>query len=365
MSDRDIRHSLYGALNHILSINHTCLRVARQDTSSFGEARTYTRDDIFNRSAGEKWVSAKLNDLARVRNSQFSEVFDAIASQRQNLKVINKELEKSKIYLLTIFNIWFEKNKKFEEVFDGYVCIDPDFKKMIKGYETSTAYFIEDEAIVHLLGAYDTYLDILSKSATLTSFTEIIEAAEGEFTQFGKPKFNGISTNKNLTVMHEPEIEKLEKMASETLSQIDLKIKELNKKLIMLSRKVKKRKLSNEERTSIINEGNNTKLEIFDTNILRNIAEELSDFIHEFRLRFESSCKDFNDSALSNIVEGFMDFISGVDNSNKPKRSETHIYVHALELNYIKYLLELLSSPYAKDFDKTETKSKQPGDSNN
>ena len=365
MIDKEVRTGLYSALNYLLTLNHTCLKVAKQDPT-LGEVRTYTRDDIFNRSADDRWVSRKLEDISRMRNAAIESISASLVDQKENLQIIESELEKSKEYLITIFNIWFETDKKFEEVFDGFLCLDPQFHEMVKKFETSAVLQVPDEAVVHLLDAYTTYMDIYGKKCALTTFSEITDAISDDFTYYGRPSNKGVSSNKNLVVLKEHHLTHFETRAKEIIKDIDHATREENKKYIMLCRKYKKRNLPNEEKESYKYEAAVSENNLYTLNIKRNIAEELLGFVCELKERFESACTDVKLSMLSNIIEGVMDYISGVDTSNKPKREDTYIYAHTCEINYIKYLLDLIDLSFEKDFiPQKQQPTKQPGDGNN
>ena len=115
MTDMTIaRNGLYDALNKLFSINYTCLRVSSQETPP--EAKTYYRNDIFNQSSGDRWVSAKLRDVSFNRNSLISGLVDALTEQGQNIEIIENELQKAKNALLMVYNIWYEQDKKFNDV---------------------------------------------------------------------------------------------------------------------------------------------------------------------------------------------------------------------------------------------------------
>ena len=93
MIDKEVRTGLYSALNYLLTLNHTCLKVAKQDPT-LGEVRTYTRDDIFNRSADDRWVSRKLEDISRMRNAAIESISASLVDQRENLQIIESELDR-------------------------------------------------------------------------------------------------------------------------------------------------------------------------------------------------------------------------------------------------------------------------------
>lgn len=346
MNNANIRNNLYHSLNYLLSINYTCLRISSQDTPP-ATSGVFSGSDVFNRSMSEKWVSRKLEDVSRMRNSMVNGVIESIGDQQENLTILNNELQKSKDYLLKIYNIWYECDKKFEEVFDGFCCLDPEFKKLIKAYETHAAFVTTEQSIAYLMDAYNNYMSMLERYSTLVAFQEITDAISKEFTNFGRPSiFYSKNNNPNLETLAINDIEEIVTNSKIPLKNIEKEIKETNKEIILLYKKYKKRKVSDDMKKEIKSSVSNLKTKLFDLNVKHNIASELIDMSKQLKLRLESASSDVKLSALNNIVEGIMDFISGVDNSRKPNKSNISVYVHKLELNYIKYLHNLLDSSF-------------------
>lgn len=347
MENQSPRSGLYGALNKLFSLNHTCLRLSKQDTPP--EVRTYGRNEIFNKSSGERWVSRKLEDISSIRNSLISGLSETIVDQTENIKLIEEELAKAKTALTMVYNIWFEKDKKFEEIFDGFVCKDPEFAEMIHFFETHEAFYTEDEALIKIAQIYSNYIDLQTKSSALKTFQEIAETLFYDFNDYGRPNFyNGKPTNPNITSISKKEIEEFEKEAKGYLSRVEGQARIVNKKALMLQRKLKSKRLKGEERSTVEQEHAVEILQLRNLNIIYNIATELVDFANQFKLRIEAANQDLNPTWLGNFCENLVDFLTGATSVERPVLDS--VYAHKSEFNYIKYLKMLL-----KDFSSPES----------
>lgn len=342
------RDGLYGALNKLFSLNFTCLRLSKQDTPKT-EARTYSRDEIFGRSSGDRWVSRKLEDISNIRNSLISGLSETIVDQTENIKLIEEELAKAKTALLMVYNIWFEKNKKFEEVFDGFVCKDPEFAEMIHFFETHESFYTEEPAIIQIAQIYSNYIDLQTKSSALKTFQEIAETLFQDFNSYGRPNFyHGKPTNPNILAISKKQIEEFEKEAKGYLSRVEGQARAVNKKALMLQRKLKSKRLQGPEREAVEQEHAVEILNLRNLNMIYNIATELVDFANQFKLRIEAANNDLNPTWLGNFCEGLVDFLTGATSVERPVLDS--VYAHKSEFNYIKYLKMLL-----KDFASPES----------
>lgn len=333
------RNGLYNSLNKVFSLNYTCLRISGQDTP-ITDAGIYDRNDVFNRSIGEKWVSRKLKDVSEIRNSLISGLSDVLVDETENIKLIEQELEKAKTALLMVYTIWFEKTKKFDEVFDGFICKDPEFAKLLHQYETHATVFTSEPAVIQIVAIYNDYLELLSKYATLKAFQDIAETLFGDFNSYGRPTANfGKFNNPNVFKINKETIEQYGHTASEIVDNIEKEVNEGNKNLTKFYRRLKKKKLSEDERQNTRAKVKEQISAMHDLNLRLGIASELIDFVGQLNTRLTSANHDLNPSMLSTISEGLLDFLTGT-NSNNPKINE--VYVHRIEVNYLNYLFWLL-----------------------
>ncbi len=196
---------------------------------------------------------------------------------------------------------------------------------------------------------YGNYIDLQTKSSALRTFQEIAETLFYDCNDYGRPNFyNGKPTNPNITTISKKEIEEFEKEAKDYLSRVESQARVVNKKALMLQRKLKSKRLKGQERSAVEQEHAVEILQLRNLNVIYNIATELVDFANQFKLRLEAANQDLNPTWLGNFCENLVDFLTGAASVEKPVLDS--VYAHKSEFNYIKYLKMLL-----KDFSSPES----------
>lgn len=337
------RHDLYHSINYIYSLNYSCLRISSQDTKPT-QNEVYGRNEIFNKSAKDSWVQKKLNDVTHVRNNLLSGLDQTLASHAENIKILRAALEETKEKLTLIYNIWFETNKSIDDLFDGFVCKDPELSKLTRELDTKSTFSTDESAIMHLMNFYAEYIDRLFKNMVLETYYEITSNIRGDINGYGRPTmYYGQNSNPNLVTLSKKDIDSLYETAATIGKNLAAAVSAKQKEVSKLQAKSKKKSetITNEEIVRL-------KTQIADLTVSSKTIAEAVEMLDEFKLRLAAANKDIETSSMNPFVEGFMDLMSGINIFSEKKPEIKTIYAHKLEMNYLQYLFGLIPSEYHK-----------------
>lgn len=325
MNNKDAISAFYTLINRLYSINYSATRLSQQ-RNSHEVARNFRFDRPMDPRSS--WVNSKIADIARIREEFFRNYRSSAPTSNENFEIISSECERSKEALRMMHNIWYEKDCSFEEIFDGFVCKQPEFLEFIKIIET-TPIVTDDEALVHIANAYSTYISNLFYKTITSSMVDILDQLETEVNEYAVPTFyRGVIQNDGLTTISRDDLAKLRK-------QVDAKGK------IIHSTKVPKKDVA------------------FVTayNVVAFKHYELDMFLKQLELRLKSANSDVVNTVSNKIVEGTFDFLNGVKKGDKISVDE--IYVSRLELSYIAYANQMLDFAMQSFEAHTKTEAKQ------
>lgn len=271
-----------------------------------------------------------------------------------------KSFEEIKDQLLQIYNIWYDQNKTFNELFDGFICKDKTFEKMIYDYETSPVFSTPHKAVMQMMATYQTYIDTLTQFMAIEAFQEIMNTLVDEISDHGYPSiFYGKTYNEKLVKLTNEDMEKYFQKST----QIKHKIEEItnikNKEIVELckQRRKKKYKDNQEELNSKIEK---LKYELFSLITTTQNCECLMLVLRELDRRFISANTNYESSKTGDIIENVLDYISGATPSNtKNGFMVKSFYATKLELNCIERLFDLLKD-YTPEQSKSTEKQAQP-----
>lgn len=342
MSNFQARLKFYNGINTAYSANFICLRIADQE-KEFEQptAQVYTRNDIFNKPADERWVSNKLRTVSGLRNEKLDALVDALSPNDESFKTIVSEFEKAKTDFITVYNAYYETDKKLEEVVDGFKILDKDFDEIIRTCLTSACVAFSDELLEKVASVYLYYLDTYEKYTLLKIYRDLIEQLSSSVNYYGRKSFTYDNpTNPLVKKLSKEQVLDYIKVAATVFCDQEAKLKRTNKEL------TKAYKFGAKKSSDIyeaVGEVNRLTTEVSVLGTLSSIAEELFDFTTALEHRLESANTD-SLTPFSRFMEKVNDFISGVGVFGSEKFEVNEIYVHQYELDYMKFLFHLLQT---------------------
>ncbi len=368
MSNFQARLKFYNGINTAYSENYTCLRIANQEKKPDSTKLVYDSYDIFNKSAGDIWVSAKLGRVSELRNNQVDALVNALKPSDNAYQIIIEELEEAKNNFVLVYNAYYETDKTAKELIDGFVCLDKDFEEIIRTCLTSSCVAFADSDLEKVANIYLYYLDVYEKYTLMQIYQDLLEQLSNSLTSHGRKSYY-YDTPKN------PLVKKLSR--EEILDYIRVtatvfcdKEDALTKSHKELTKAYKKGAKKTTDMYEAVSEVNRLTSETSNAGTLSSIAEEMFDFATALELRLESANTDSNDSALSHFLEKLNDFINGVDVFGTEKFAVNEIYIHQYEIDYLNFLFNLLQTTPEKvkaehsvtELGKAQTKAKQKGE---
>ena len=367
------RLKFYNGINTAYSANYTCLRIADQETPFEPEAgKVYTRADIFDKKPSDVWVSKKLNTVAGIRNTKINALVDALTPNDDSYQTIIEELEIAKRDFVTVYNAYYETDKKLEELVDGFKILDKDFDEMIRTCLTSACVAFADPLLEKVVSIYLYYLDVYEKYTLIKIYRDLINELAGSLTGGGRKSYTYDNPAKPLVkkLSREQVLDYIKVTATVFCDQEDA-LKKYHKQLTKAYRNGAKRSTDMYE---AVNEVNMLTTETSHAGTRSSIAEELFDFATALELRLESANTDDGLTSFAKFMEKVNDFISGVEVFGKEDFKVNDIYVHQYELDYMKFLFHLLQTSPKKvreehsaeeirrSQDKAKDQSKQKGE---
>lgn len=323
----------YNLINKLYSINYSSLKVYEQGKAHSSPEKFRFKDfqspqEFIMNQTNFSWLDSKMSDLNELRESFFENYTQANSKNVEHFKIINEELESSKETLRFMYNIWFDKQDSFEDIFDGFVCKSPELLKLISMTEMQPC-VIKNPAISQILAVYSIYQSNLYYKTITQSVFDIIEQLSYDFNSNGTPSlYKGIIQNNDVVTISAKEIKNLRKLIDDLKAQIK-------------SSKTKKHSGT-----------------AFTQNMALNKYSDANMFLEQIEKRLKSANTDAIDYLANKIVEGVMDFITG--STLEQKLVVDQIYVTKLELSYIEYLTEMMKHgiELLKENKKQESKEK-------
>ena len=355
MDKNSVISTIYKPINTLYSANYTCLRISDQGGVKQNTSNIYTSQDLFGKPKPTKfWVSQKLDDASRNRNGMINGLNEHFGPNDETIITFKQSFEDIKQNLLDIYNIWFDQNKTFDELFDNFKCKDKTFAKMINDYESSSIFMSPHIEVMHLMASYQTYIDTLIQFMTIEAFEEITKTLIDEVTNYGNPSiFFGKTHNPKLTSIGDKELDAYQKKVTPIKDKLLQSTKEKDKQIVLLYKKRKKQKKSDGENYSY--EIEKLKSELFDLASVTSKCEDLLKYLAELNKRYIAANTNYNSSKLNDFCEDMLDVLTGTSFASSNKNfSVKSIYVTNLELDYIDYLFEILKS-YAPENSASKT----------
>jgi len=325
MKNKSPMESFYTLVNRLYSINYSSLRISQQIRSKYS-AENFKFSMPFQSS--ETWADAKMRDICSMRETFFVNYNNINIQNKEQYDIIDSELEKSKEYLLYVYNVIFGKESSFEDVFDGFLCKAPDLLGYIYMFEMQPC-ITNNPDIKYLVDAYTTYMSNLFYKTTIKSMQDLISQLNNDFNSSGAPSlYKGIIQNEDVL-----------KISAEKLSEIRKQVEDLYKQV----KAVKTKKYSGKAYTQAMAMSKYAQLDLF---------------LKQLESRLKSANEDVVNNLPNRVVEETMDFLTGFKLDKKPEVSE--IYVTKLEMSYVKYLKEMIS--FALEVLKENESRKEKGD---
>lgn len=355
---KTLRTGLYDSVNYLYRMNYTCLRVSEQCRRNRPEttAMVYSSRDVFgkNKSFSETRLDNKLASIAKIRNAAFSGYAQMSQENNKNLQTIREALDVYKERFILIYNICFETNKKFDDLFDGFVCKEPELAKLVNQFETQAVFVTDAAEIMHLLSAYYDYYVTLAKIMEVEAFFEISNTLSDELNSSGYPScFFGKPRSPKIVKLSRQDVNSFFDKATAIMSGIDNQIKAKNTELVSYYKNARRTKKYGEAQELITK----VKSELFELNSHKNKCQELLDFCIMLKQRFEHANKNINDSKFEHFCEGLADVLTGINIFGPENQTRVHqIYAHSLELNYLRHMFELFKQPSTQAYESQNQK---------
>ena len=325
MAKKNTTITYYEMINKLYSINYSSLRLYEQNKAKMQKEGFRFKMPY---EMQESWVDAKISDVNTIR-AQFFEAFnEANEISKEQFIYEDNQLERSKELLHLMHNTWYEKEGSFEDVFDGFLCKSPEMLQLLYIFEMQP-FMTNNPAVMHLVQAYSSYIVNLFNKTISQSMFDIIEQLNNDFNSNGTPSlYSGIIKKDNVL-----------KISSKQLEEKRQQVEAIRKQL----KEIKPKKYSGDAYTHTM---------------LTNKCLEFSNFLEQLEKRLKCANTDVVNNVKNRILEGTMDYLTGSKLEKNPEVKE--IYVTELELNYIKYLNEMISYGLAclNEHKKQENKEK-------
>lgn len=328
MTKKETTIVYFELINRLYSINYSSLRYYEQMKKQLESSDGFKFAMPLQKQ--ESWIERKMQDINDLRSTYFEGYREANEMSRENFLVLDADLEKSKKLLLFIYNIWFEKECSFEDLFDGFLCKSPELLELLYIFEMKP-FKTNESAIIHLANAYSSYIANLFYKTMTSSMKDIIDQLDNDFNSNGIPSIYRGIIKKNT----------VKKVSADQLKQIRKDVESFYNQL----KSIKTKKYSGDAYTH---------------SMATNKYLELDCFLEQVENRLKSANTDAMNFISNKIVEGTMDFLTGTPKVEKPVVSE--IYVTDLELNYIEYLKEMLNFALASLKENKTQVEKQKGE---
>lgn len=334
-------------INTLYSLNYSCLSSTNYIEPTVQIIRS---EDVFkkhNVSGGiksyiENKNKEKIKKIAEIKNNFFENVFETLKEESGNISIIKNKMESLKKEIADIYNLEFHDNKKPEQLIDGFNIIDKRLSSLMSAfyYDNSQNCVAFKHSTIELLSSYSAYTTLLGTYMDLQTISEIAKNLRKDVSQNGYKNLDfGISSSDSLMSLTQEDIKKLSTRANGYLSDIDKEIKTANINLIRNKRQQKKKNSKNSN--ELFEENSRLVFELHNLNNERNVIQDLVNFVKVFEDRFKAANTDYIYSKNSvKLLGKVYDFLTGITfiKNNKPVNVDS-IYIHKLEINYYRYLL--------------------------
>lgn len=319
--------AIYTWVNQMCSINYSSLRVYEQIKKQFS-ADDFKFAMPFEKSGS--WADAKMTDVNSIRERFLKNYYETDSQSKEQYTIIDNEVEKSKEYLQYVYNVLYENEKSFDEMFDGFLCKVPDLLEFVCILEMQPL-LTNNPNVKHLIDAYSTYISNLFYQTITQSTRSVVEQLSNDFNRNGTPSlYKGIIENSDVVVVSEDKLKTMRKEIESTHKEIKSK---------------KTRKYSGLAYTQAMAD---------------NKYKELDLFLGQLEDRLKAANTDVVNTLSNKIVEGTMDYLTGFKLDKKPEVKE--IYATRQELNYIDYLRQMMNYALFVINENTMQENKQKGE---
>ena len=361
----EVREDFNTALNIGFSSNYICLRVLDQESKfEQPEKSVYSREDIFNKSPSENWISHKLKAMASLRNNNIEALINGMNENDKDYLSFIEMLECAKKTFISNYNNYTGKNLKFKEVIDGYNFFDKDFEEVAKICILMPAITISDPDMQNLLTSYLSYLDIYEKVSILKSYIDISQCiADSVNTDGRKTYYYDHPRSPLIKKLSSEEIEDYIKITAALFDDQETELKYYHSALTDAYR-VGARKST--DMYYAAQRVNDLTARVSVIGAKTAFANEAFRLAIELEKRLEGANKDITTN-YSRFTEKMYDLFQGVSTLGEEKFEINDIYVHQYELDFINFVFNLLdTSPSQikaehndKEFSRAIAKSRQ------
>ena len=342
--NEDALFNMYGILGELLSLNHTCIRIANQDVPIFANKTVLSKEEIFsqNQTLKSVWLEKKLEDAAEMRNEIFSDILTAWDIHKTELFAgidIAQTLKNKQTALVKAYNAYFGEKKSFKEIFNGFNTTDPRFQKIIREFDTNKCVYAEDEKLM-----------------SFKFFEDISAVAKNDVLDSGRPSMFFRKPGGDVSTISGEEIEEYIKDATSVLKSVNKEIQVQNKKLAPLYKKAHGNFNDYELHSKI----GQIKSEIFNLLEKQKKAQRYKRFAEKLLERLVYTNTDYDSSKALRFFEGFLDLTTGINVFKKENQIEFNdVYIHSLERSYLTYLSNLFTQ--TSSLENQDESSKQQG----
>lgn len=299
---------IYAWVNQLCSINYSSLRIYEQMRKNLS-SENFKFAMPFEKS--ESWADAKMNDVNSIRERFLTNFHRVDAESKEQYIIIDNEVEKSKEYLQYVYNVLYENEKPFDEMFDDFLCKVPDLLEFACILEMQPL-MTNNPNVMHLCEAYSSYISNLFYQTITQSTRSIVGQLSKDFNMNGTPSlYKGIIDNDDVVVVSDEKLKAMRKEIDEIHKQIKSK---------------KTKKYSGLAYTQAMAD---------------NKYKELSLFLSQLEERLQCANTDVVDTLTNKIIEGAVDYLTGFTLDKKPEVKE--IYATKQELSYIDYLRQMMN----------------------
>ena len=361
----EVREDFNYALSIGLSANYICLRILDQESKlEKPKNNVYTREDIFNKSPREDWISHKMQAITNLRNRNINALTTEMSENDPHYLSLVKTLNLSKEYFISNYNIFTGRNLKFEEVVDGYNILDKEFDKFAKMRLLTPCLTTGDPDAEKLLTSYLNYLDLYEKYTIVKSYIDISQAIADAINENGRTTiYCDHPRNPLIKKLSGDEIADYVKLTAALYDDQETVLKAYHNALTNAYKVGAKKSTDMYHAAQRVNE---LTAKVATIGTATSLASEAFRLATDFEKRLEYANTDLT-TTYSRVTEKLIDIFHGVSTFGEEKFKIDNVYVHQYELDFINFVFKLLeTSPSQikadhndKEFSKAITRSKQ------
>lgn len=339
--------TLYDLLCDAISCNYTCFRIANQGRLNLQGGNVYSRNDIFGgKTIRDYWLDEKMKGALETRQDVFENLNNAIKLTFADINV-DDEMAKMQATLMEQFNKYYKLNKRFDECFDEYEILDPDFKAVFDRFDNYAIISENRLGMNILINTYYTYRTALQDMMNIKAFVAVLKALENDLNSSGYPTMFYGKPRTELSIISKEQLEGIAVTLAPVIEMTDALIAEQNKFLSEIHKKQRKNPL---DRT-LTQSNLQASMTLKELQIKRSKIKETCGFVSVLKDRLTAATTDYDQSFGTKLAENFYDLTSGInisDEKNNIKVNST--YIHDLEKNYLVFLFKSLGleNPFEK-----------------